>query len=83
MRKAGAEALLRTDQLADTRAEEWREVKAARRAERKAFFAEGKQAFKELRAEIFREVREEMRPAWAEYFQARKAGELDGEALRN
>jgi hypothetical protein len=55
-------------------AREWEILKNMQRAERLDFFAEGKQAFAEMRGAVFREVREEFRPQWAEYYAAKKNG---------
>jgi hypothetical protein len=44
------------------------------REQRQAFFAEGKQAFSDMRQSVYREVCEEFRPRWAEYYSAEKEG---------
>jgi len=55
-------------------AQEWEILKKMQRDERLYFFADGKQAFAEMRGAVFREVREEFRPQWAEYYAAQKNG---------
>jgi Relaxase/Mobilisation nuclease domain len=62
-------------------AREWEILKNMQREERLDFFADGKQAFAEMRGAVFREVREEFRPHWAEYYAASKNG-ADLEALK-
>src|SRR5262249_42201351 len=54
--------------------EEWQLLRAHQREEREAFFAEGKQAFRELRTEIYRSVREEMRSEWSEFYALKRQG---------
>ena len=63
-----------------SRSEEWQALKAEQRAERTAFFDDGRQEFRILRNTIFREVREEFRDEWAAYYAARREG-MDNEAL--
>lgn len=53
---------------------EWAGLKATQRAERDAFFAEGKDAYRGLFRDVQRQVRSEFRPMWAEYYAARRAG---------
>jgi hypothetical protein len=53
---------------------EWKILKDIQRVERQEFFAQGKSQLSELRTSIYREVREEFRPRWAEYYDARKTG---------
>ncbi|HEX3885369.1 MAG TPA: relaxase/mobilization nuclease domain-containing protein [Stellaceae bacterium] len=62
-------------------AQEWETLKKMQRDERLNFFADGKQAFAEMRGAVFREVREEFRPRWAEYYAAKKNG-ADLETLK-
>lgn len=62
-------------------AQEWEVLKNMQRAERLDFFADGKQAFAEMRGAVFREVREEFRPRWADYYAAKKDG-ADIETLK-
>jgi len=59
---------------------EWKILKEFQRDERLGFVAQGKLEFAELRNEIFQEVKEEVRPRWAEFYEARKNG-LDRETL--
>jgi hypothetical protein len=59
---------------------EWEFLKAQQRQERTDFFAEGKQAFKEVRNEIYRAVRAEFRDEWKAFYHARREG-LDPERL--
>jgi hypothetical protein len=54
---------------------EWKILKDIQRVERQEFFAQGKSQFSELRTSIYREVREEFRPRWAEYYDARENGD--------
>jgi hypothetical protein len=49
---------------------EWELLKRQQREEREAFFAEGKEIYKELRNSIYQDVREVARPAWAAYYEA-------------
>jgi MobA/VirD2-like, nuclease domain len=62
-------------------AREWKILKEIQRDERLGFFAEGREAFSDLRRSIYREVREEFRPQWGDYYAARKDG-ADPEALK-
>jgi hypothetical protein len=62
-------------------AAEWEALRKMQRDERLCFFAEGKQAFSEMRGGVFREVREEFRPRWADYYAAKKDG-TDGDVLK-
>jgi hypothetical protein len=59
---------------------EWEALKAHQRAEREAFFKEGKQAYRSARNEVFREVRAEFRDQWREFYHAKRAGQ-DGDQL--
>lgn len=59
---------------------EWKILKELQREERQEFFAQGKIEFSNLRSSIYREVREEFRPRWAEYYEARGNG-ADPESL--
>lgn len=65
----------------DISGQEWRALKALQREEREYFFADGKSAFKEMRAGIFREIREEFREPWADYYGGVRDG-LDAETLK-
>jgi len=58
----------------NTNAAQWKKLKEIQRADREAFFAQGKSEFQELRNSIYREVREEFREGWANYFHDRKNG---------
>lgn len=55
-------------------AQEWEILKKMQRDERMSFFAEGKNAFADMRSAVFREVREEFRPRWADYYSAKRDG---------
>lgn len=55
-------------------AKEWEFLKGEQREERMRFFAEGKQAFREVRNAVFREVRTEFREEWKGYYQAKRKG---------
>ncbi|MEW6691083.1 MAG: relaxase/mobilization nuclease domain-containing protein [Pseudomonadota bacterium] len=54
--------------------EEWGILKTHQREQREAFFAEGKQAYGDLKKAAYREVREEFRSEWAEYYAAKRDG---------
>jgi Relaxase/Mobilisation nuclease domain len=54
--------------------EEWQLLRAHQREEREAFFAEGKQAFRELRNQIYLSVREQLRPEWGDFYAAKREG---------
>jgi hypothetical protein len=54
--------------------EEWGILKQHQRAEREAFFAEGKQAYGDVKKSVYREVREEFREEWAGYYAAKWDG---------
>jgi hypothetical protein len=56
------------------KAREWEALKAHQRAEREAFFKEGKQAYRSVRNEVFREVRAEFRGQWNAYYAAMRSG---------
>lgn len=58
----------------NTNSDEWKILKEMQKAERLAFFAEGKLAFKELRNSIYREVRDEFREGWSDYYYAKRNG---------
>jgi hypothetical protein len=61
---------------------EWKILKENQKAERKEFFAEGKNDFKELRKSIYSEVREEFSDRWSDYYAAiRHGGDGDTIAL--
>lgn len=57
-----------------TPSDEWRILKEIQRDERKAFFADGKSAFSELRHSIYREIREEFRERWSDFYTAERNG---------
>lgn len=61
---------------------EWQILKELQREERLAFFAEGKDVYRELNRTIYREVREEFRPEWSSFYSAKRDG-LDAGALRD
>lgn len=65
---------IRLPELESIRTSEWRILKEIQKVERQEFFAQGKLEFSKLRTSIYREVREEFRPRWAEYYDARKNG---------
>jgi Relaxase/Mobilisation nuclease domain len=66
----------------DINSEEWKILKENQKADRKEFFAEGKNAFSDLRKSIYREVREEFRERWSDYYAAiRHGGDGDTIAL--
>lgn len=54
--------------------EEWKILKEHQRKEREAFFAEGKDAFGELRKSVYHQVKEEFRNEWAGYYAAKREG---------
>ena len=56
------------------KAREWEALKAHQRAEREAFFKEGKQAYRSVRNDAFREVRSEFRGQWNAYYAAMRSG---------
>lgn len=62
--------LQRGDREEEIKSREWHLLKSHQRAEREAFFAEGKAAFKQVRNEVYREVREKLREDWADYYAA-------------
>jgi hypothetical protein len=66
--------LAREDQRTVIVSEEWKILKAHQREEREAFFAEGKQEFKEESKQIYLRVREQFRDDWAEVYAAKRAG---------
>lgn len=53
---------------------EWEILKDQQKEERLAFFAEGKQVYKDLNRALYREVREEFRPEWGAYYAAKREG---------
>lgn len=55
-------------------AKEWEALKSHQRDQRDAFFAGGKQAYREVRNAVFREVRTEFRDQWKVFFQMRREG---------
>jgi hypothetical protein len=59
-------------------ASEWKALKAHQRAEREAYFKEGKQAYRSARNQVFREVREEFRGQWNAYYAAARSGNNKG-----
>lgn len=60
--------------------EEWSILKAHQRETREAFFTEGKLVFRERLSEVAREVRDEFKPEWRQFFEAKRGG-LDHDAL--
>jgi len=65
-----ADHFQRGDREEEIKSREWHLLKGHQRAEREAFFAEGKAAFKEVRTEVYREVREKFREDWGAYYAA-------------
>ena len=61
-------------------AKEWALLKSHQHDQRMAFFAEGKDAYREVRNAIFREVRTEFRGDWMTYFDSKRRG-MDSESL--
>lgn len=59
---------------------EWQILKELQRAERIAFFENGREIYRAINTAIYREVREEFRPEWASYYAARRDG-LDANSL--
>jgi Relaxase/Mobilisation nuclease domain len=55
-------------------AKEWEALKTHQREEREKFFADGKQAFKDVRNSVYREVRTEFRDEWKTWYQMRREG---------
>jgi len=53
---------------------EWEILKELQKEERLAFFADGKQIYKELNRSVYREIREEFRPRWAALYAAGRKG---------
>jgi hypothetical protein len=53
---------------------EWDALKAYQRQEREQFFADGKEAYRQLRNAAYREVRTEFRQEWSAYYKARRDG---------
>lgn len=78
-----ADYLAREENRKTAEAEEWKILKAHQRAEREAFFSDGKTEFTELRKAIFREVREEFRTDWKEFYQLQRTGADPGRARKN
>jgi hypothetical protein len=60
------------------KASEWEALKGYQRAEREAFFKNGKQAYRSARNEVFREVRSEFRGQWNAYYAAARSGNNKG-----
>lgn len=56
-------------------AKEWEALKGYQRDERKQFFEQGKQAYRDVRNVVLREVRDEFRPRWKAYYTARRCGD--------
>lgn len=81
LRKFEADYMAREENRKILDSEEWKILKASQRAEREAFFAEGKEQYSEIRNQAYREVREIFREEWSEFFQARRKGEVDHEEL--
>jgi Relaxase/Mobilisation nuclease domain len=55
-------------------AKEWEALRTHQREEREKFFADGKQAFKEVRNSVYRDVRTEFREEWKTWYQMRREG---------
>src|SRR5262249_49472232 len=80
--EAVAEAFAQVDQiLVDYTAtpkiwkeQEWLRLKAQLKAERLAFFGNGKEAYRNARNSIYRQVRTEFRGEWKQYYQLRRHG---------
>ncbi|HEX3861120.1 MAG TPA: relaxase/mobilization nuclease domain-containing protein [Stellaceae bacterium] len=53
--------------------------KAHQRQQRDQFFIDGKKVFRQTRDAVFHEVRREFRPAWREYYQAKRNGKDAGD----
>lgn len=56
------------------KAKEWDALRDYQKEQRTDFFAEGKQAYREVRNAVFREVRTEFRDEWKTWFHLRKDG---------
>jgi hypothetical protein len=54
--------------------EEWNLLKSQHRAQREAFFENGKDAYREVRNTVFRETKEEFRGDWRNFFEACRDG---------
>ena len=54
---------------------EWELLKEHQRAQREAFFIDGKQAYRSVRNQVFREVRTEYKPLWRAYHEGLKKGD--------
>jgi hypothetical protein len=59
---------------------EWRSLKERQQEERITFFAEGKEAYRQVRNEAYREVRTEFRNEWATYYDSKRRG-METESL--
>lgn len=58
----------------DHAAREWEALKTYQREQREKFFAEGKEAYRDVRNAAYREVRAEMREEWRAYYEAERDG---------
>jgi hypothetical protein len=61
-------------------AKEWELLKSYQREQRQQFFAEGKEAYRQVRNRAYREVREEFRERWAGFYRAKREG-MDSDVL--
>jgi hypothetical protein len=55
-------------------AREWEALKTYQRLQRMQFFADGKEAYRQVRHAAYREVRTEFREEWRGYYKARREG---------
>lgn len=60
---------------------EWKILKEHQRKEREAWFADGKEAFKELKKDIYEYVRSEFTSDWKEYYRLKRSGTMSKEEL--
>lgn len=60
---------------------EWTALKATQREEREAFFASGRQVYRDLNRAIYREVHADFRKEWADLYAAGRGG-LDYDVMR-
>lgn len=78
-----SEKVFATDEQArkDHFAEERSELKAEQRAEREAWFKDGKDLFRQLRHDVYDAVRAEQKAAWRQFYNDEKDGQEHVEAV--
>lgn len=66
----------------DRQSREWEALREHQKQEREAFFASGKQVYREVSHKAYLKVREAFRPEWREYYAATRDGQANSDLSR-